>query len=279
MLRRQGIGFEISKCTIFTTSTLRTTKKKQIKGATVSCREKGEAPAGIRMDGDVGGLPNKQTTACFAGEMARYLLLLMPRWSASHIPSPRWTPPPPPLHNLHVASWLSELKRTEVKNGAGSFFPVGAKEEEAAANWNFKMVLIVCTFLHSCSHLPTPPTPPTSLYLNHTSNNDFEEREERARGSTLVRSSVCRWVTDLKKKRKLLSDLHYVVWWFEGKSVSVWASPSKCCLSVNSIGITSRWLWNDSHEILLNLFLFYVMLIFFMLFLWILNDVFINWKR
>lgn len=41
-----------------------------------------------------------------------------------------------------------------------------------------KMVLIVCTFFSTHARpLPSPMTPP--FYLNHTSNNDFEERNER----------------------------------------------------------------------------------------------------
>lgn len=71
----------------------------------------------------------------------------------------------------------------------------GAKEEEM--NWNFKMVLIVCTppppsHPHPTHASPSHHPPPHSLYLNHTSNNDLEERGKSERGSTLRRSSLAR---------------------------------------------------------------------------------------
>lgn len=111
----------------------------------------------------------------------------------------------------------------------------------------------------SSPHLPSP-TPP--FYLNHTSNNEWGE--DRARGSTLVRFCCFEKIENKKKKnrciadlhrwvRNILSNLHYVVWWYESPSTQSAASLFK-------IGIMShlpRWQMTRI-KILLNLFLVFI---------------------
>lgn len=108
----------------------------------------------------------------------------------------RWTPPPPtppPSFPTCFMSGTAEQMKRCISSRVLVFFGVfisqalrgkwGAKEE----NWYFKMVLLVCIFLHSCLTLPSLPHDFPPFYLNHTSNNDFWG-EDRVRGSTLVHS-------------------------------------------------------------------------------------------
>lgn len=138
----------------------------------------------------------KHTTKmlAFATEIARYLLLLMPRSicitfatisSLRRTHSPLYSPTTVTCFTAicdKLNGTEEQVKRRCISEQGLFFLPValrgkrGAKEE--AVNWNFKMVLIVCTLLHSClSSLPDSP----HLYLNHTSNNDFEERGKSER--------------------------------------------------------------------------------------------------
>lgn len=163
----------------------------------------------------------KQTTtrkkACFSGETARYLLLLMPRSSASHLliyplSSERTPPPNPPNPNNLLLAYLQRGWRSRWNGAvslAGSLFyfiltfflwPWRRNEvlrrrwrEEEAVNWNFKMVLIVCTFLHSCFPLPpfTSPLPQLPFpFISITPAIMTLRRKvrDRERGSTLEHS-------------------------------------------------------------------------------------------
>lgn len=195
---------------------------------------------------------------CFAVEQ-----LLMPT-SYFNISSLCWTHPSLLLRTTFTCYICDKLTTMEAqmkrscKSLAGSFFfffffSEGRKRgaTEDAVNWNFKMVLIVCTFLHSCLSLIPP------LYLNHTSNNDFEERWKSKRqhfGAFFWKRNRC--VTDLHKfcaKYTLKSALCLII---RGERFWLKVLPLWICL----IGITSHAVGDDSHDILLNLFLVLIFL-------------------
>lgn len=163
-------------------------------------------------------------------------------WCQDHLHHIHFAPLSLPPHKLF--SWLSATnwrrRRSRWKGApAGSFFvclffPLWPCEGETRCygelkfqNGAYHLYFSPLMRVPSSPHLPSL-TPP--FYLNHTSNNEWEDR---ARGSTLVRLF---WEKKLKNRciadlhrwvRNILSNLHYVVWWYERSP-----STQKCCLSV-----------------------------------------------
>lgn len=232
MLRRQGIGFENKQVHDFTTSTLRTKQK----GATGSGEERAcfknlllQGTVDWSSCGHLNGqrrcwrsTKQNNKNACFSRETARYLLLLMPRhlhriyeYFLSLLNAPL---PPHPLYLFHGnlqqteqgwrSRWNGAAEALWILSGSPSrvfFKPWRGNEvlRRRAVNWNFKMVLIVCTFLHSCLSLPVLPDSP---FISITPAIMTLKREERVRGSTLVHSSLT-----LKGQNRSITDLHYSV--------------------------------------------------------------------
>ena len=141
----------------------------------------------------------KQQECLLCRGAARSLLLLMPTSAASHLL--RFPPFLPPSLQPLLASCLTIWTgwRSEEKAPAGSFsspffffFPLalrGGNEVLTEEDWYFKMVLICLYFspLMLASPSPFPRFP--HFYLNHTSNNDLEERTEREAALWRVSSS------------------------------------------------------------------------------------------
>lgn len=200
MLRRQGIGFEISKCTTSLQAHSETKQKKRSDGKRVTTsmlwnvllQGKGGlkllwAFKRIKEEVDQNKQTNKQKCSLRRGA-ARYLLLLMPRSSASL--SLR-TPLPPATQPFFMAicDKLKEAEEEQMKRSSSRvfflvcFFPSGPAREKRGAseeNWNFKMVLIVCIFRHSCVSLPALTSPPRlPLFISITPAITSEERTER----------------------------------------------------------------------------------------------------
>lgn len=121
--------------------------------------------------GDVGGLPNKQTTTmlALAMEQQRYLLLLMPRSPASHLLifplSADRTPPPSPQPPLASCDKLNrtegQMKRSCVSSRV--FLPLalrgkrGAKEEKKKFQNG-----AYCLYFSPLMLVPSTPHPPLS---------------------------------------------------------------------------------------------------------------------
>lgn len=228
----------------------------------------------------------KQQECSLCRGAARSLLLLMPTSSASHLL--RFPPFLPPSLQPLLASWLTIWAgwRSEEEAPAGSFFffffPSGPERRKRGANggeliFQNGAYLFVLFSTHACPLSPSLDSP-TFISITPaimTWRRGQSERQHFATFLPRLKKNKIGALRLAQVRAKVSSQMCTGDLCFWVKVLPLWI-----CLKTELRVVRSGPMTNDSLDILLNLFLVLSVMVFFnVLFLWILNDVFINWKR